>query len=162
MDIVSTLCGELYFCQVSTFLGIINNRVFVFPENQNWHSQRTYAHLTLFYNHHHHHHTAAWVRTNTSRQQWNNSILYETFGVTRALLFVSALVHFTFRVNDERDAKVCANEEEVFQVSICEGANEYAAVCWLTLIWVKLVPFKIKRKLNILECRPTKGHLKIV
>ena len=28
------------------------------------------------------------------------TIWYETFGVTRALLFVSTLVHFTFRVND--------------------------------------------------------------
>jgi hypothetical protein len=23
--------------------------------------------------------------------------------------------------------------------------NEYAAICWLTLIWVKLVPFKLKK-----------------
>ncbi len=108
-----------------------SKRVFVFPDNLNWHSKRTNALLTLFYNHHHHHyrHTAAWVRANTSRQQWNNSIWHETFDITRALLFVFTLVHFTFRVNDERAAKVCANEEEVLQVSICEGANEYAANC---------------------------------
>ncbi len=41
-------------------LSIIKKSVYV-PENLNWHSQRTYALLTLFYNHHHHHHIAAWV-----------------------------------------------------------------------------------------------------
>jgi hypothetical protein len=86
--------------------------------------------------------------------QGNNSIWHETFGITRALLFVSALVHFTFRVNDEQDAKVCANEEEVLQVSICDRANEYAAICWLTLIWVKLVPFLNQNKAQYSRMTP--------
>ncbi len=48
------------------------NKVFVFPVNLNWHSQRTYALLTLF-NNHHHHLTAAWLPfIHVSSQRWGH------------------------------------------------------------------------------------------
>ena len=49
----------------------------------------------------------------------------------------------------EFDAKMCATEEEeVFKCPFVRGNDEYAVICWLTLIWVILVPFKNKKKLN--------------
>jgi hypothetical protein len=56
------------------------------------------------------------------------------FGITRPLLFVSALVHFTFRVNDEQDAKEYANEEEVFKCPFVRGQTNMQLFAALLLI----------------------------
>jgi hypothetical protein len=129
------------------------------PENLNWHSQRTYAHLTLFNNHHHHHyhHTATWVRANTSRQQWNNSIWNEKLWHHTSAPF--RICVGPFHVSSQRWAscKSVCQLRRGLQVSICEGAHEYAAICWLTLIWVKLVPFKLKENPIFSRMTPNYG-----
>jgi len=86
MDIVSTQCGELYFCQVSSIFGRYQKECLCsYPciKSTLTENMRPFDSFSI------------------RQGQGNDSIWYETFGITRPLLVVSTLVHFTFRVNDK-------------------------------------------------------------
>ncbi len=92
MGIVSTSCGGLYFCRVSTLWASSTECLRSLSPRIKLTLTENIRLLTHFNNHNHH--TAAWVPIRQG--QGNNSIWHH-----KCAYFVSTLVHFTFRVNDE-------------------------------------------------------------
>jgi hypothetical protein len=90
-------------------------------------------------------------------QQWNNSIWHEKLWHHTCAPF--RIYVGPFHVSSQRWARcesVCQRRRGSSSVHLWV-THEYAAICWLTLIWVKLVPFLNQKKTQYSRMSPNYG-----